>query len=98
MEGYASRVWRVPVPPTPCLVSTARAFPGAGEAGRWRNETPLWLRAYGLQFEPELHGVVLRWARLSSGDWLAEVQLEVPTGHGAVPIRTWVSQAMVRAA
>ncbi|MGV7636819.1 hypothetical protein PJI23_30870, partial [Mycobacterium kansasii] len=28
--------------------------------------------------EPELHGVVLRWANLSSGDWIAEVQVAVP--------------------
>ncbi|MGX9296753.1 hypothetical protein [Tsukamurella paurometabola] len=85
------------MPPTPCLVSTSRAFPGAGAARRGRNELPLWLRAHGLQLQPELHGVVLRWARLTSGDWLAEVQLAIPTGHGAVPITTWVSQQAVRA-
>lgn len=96
MEDYAAKVWRTPVPPTPCLVCTARAFPGAGEAGRWRNETPSWLRAHGLQLEPELRGVVLRWARLSSGDWIAEVQVAVPTGHGTAPITTWVTQAAVR--
>ena len=97
MEDYAARMWRTPVPPTQCLVNAALAFPGAGEAGRWRNETPLWLRSFGLQLEPELHGVILRWARLTSGDWLAEVQVTVPTGHGAVPLTTWVSQVAVRA-
>lgn len=96
MEDYAARVWRTCVPPTPCLVFTSRAFPDAGETGRWRNENPLWLRAWGLQLEPEVHGVVLRWARLTSGDWLAEVQVAIPTGHGSVPLVTWVSQAAVR--
>ncbi|MEC4614569.1 hypothetical protein [Tsukamurella tyrosinosolvens] len=97
MEDYSAKVWRICIPPTPCMVVTARVFPGLAAGSRWRNQTPLWKRSHGLQLPPELPGVVLRWAMLAEGGWLAEVRVEARTGHGVVPLTIWVDQSAVRA-
>ena len=97
MDDYGAKVWRTPIPPTPCVVDSSKVFPGLADGSRWRNETPLWLRSHGLVIGPELPGVVLRWARLATGGWIAEVRVEANTGRGVVPLMLWVAQDAVRA-
>lgn len=58
----------------------------------------MWLRSHGLRFGGELDGVVLRWARLVGGEWIAEVRVTVEAGRGHVDLTLWCAAEAVRPA
>ncbi|MGV9408614.1 hypothetical protein ACWDOP_01765 [Nocardia sp. NPDC003693] len=90
---------RVVQPPVPVTVDLGLAiFTDGTHFGA--NELPLWVRSGGLLVTGRSPGLLLAWARTSSGDWLALVELTLLTanGFGHVPTRQWCTRRAVEKA
>lgn len=80
-------------PPVPVVVDLAVAIPTPG--GRFRDSLPLAVTQGGLQVSDRVPGMLLAWARTTTGAWIGLVEAVIVTGsrQGRVPIRQWCSAA-----
>ncbi|MFE5290304.1 hypothetical protein ACFRAQ_35590 [Nocardia sp. NPDC056611] len=80
-------------PPRPVLIDLGTAIPTHSPAFG-ANETPLRVRAGGLELTGQVPGYLHAWARSRDGDWIALVSLTVKTSNrqGSMEIQQWCSQ------
>lgn len=71
---------RIVDPPMTVNVNVALAI-GRSGSGRFRDTTPLKVRAEGLAMDTTVEGTLFAWARTGTGDWLAAVSFSILTGN-----------------
>jgi hypothetical protein len=78
------------------VVSTAEALPSTGR--KLAGQPPIWVRSFGLQIEPQMHGRQIAWVRRSNGGWLAVVLVPPTSGNGRsrVMLPLWLDQMRVQ--
>lgn len=82
-------------PPRPVIVRLARLWPP--ERFRWGRDTPIWMRAGGIDLNDELPGLLTCWVCTETGDWLGLVDgLELGSRNGFLHLR--LGPQLIRAA
>jgi hypothetical protein len=61
------------------VVDTSRLFPRSAVR---RDELPMWVKSFGLQFEPCMPARQAAWIRRADGGWLALVAMPARSGNG----------------